>query len=81
MKLKFVDVGRNKKSWEVEVPDSPDHMTNSAIAKSIRKSHSLASRDLEWEIDLDAGVGAVFAGMRRVGSIEVLAPVSPAKEG
>jgi len=64
-KVKFIEVGRDKKSWEITMPT----LCGDTMIKSVRKSGALMS----FEIDVECyhgGTGWIYAGMRNVGKIE-----------
>lgn len=63
MKIKFIDVGRDKKCWEAEIPCVDESISIAAILKSIRKNKAIMSRDVEITDD-----GGIFVGgLRKVG--------------
>lgn len=62
MKVKFIDVGRNKRSWDADLKP-----IDTEIVRHIKKAGVLMSRDIE--VDLESG--AIFAGMRLVGRFEL----------
>lgn len=83
MILRFVDVGREKKTFEAFVSDIDERTQERQIASAIKKSKALRSSDFDWELDLDSGTGGIYVGFgRRVGSIEVVsAPGSSVGKG
>lgn len=60
-KVKFSDVGRNKRTWEEEIADPSQDFLEAAVMMS----GALMSRDIAC---LD---GKIFAGMRSVGTYEI----------
>ena len=73
VKLRFIDVGRNKQCWDAEVCDPLE----SGIIKSIKKHGQLMSKYIEFTLDLDTGKGSIFAGLHIVGKIEVVNTSAP----
>lgn len=67
LKIRFVEVGRNKKSWETEVPEGDRALP--AILKSVQKSGALMSRGIE--VVADGAEGRIYAGARCVGRFEI----------
>lgn len=60
-KVKFIAVGRNKKTWEEEIADpSPDFLEAAVMMAGV-----LMSRDITCED------GVIFAGLRPVGRYEI----------
>ena len=73
MLVRFIDVGRNKRTFEVEVVEmreAPGIPTENGLVTALRKSHALMSRDLD--VSIDGTSGLCFAGMRPVGRWEVV---------
>lgn len=62
MKVKFIDVGRNKKSWEAECDGELNYNWLYSQAKK-----ALMSSDIDFSDD-----GTIFAGFRSVGKFEVV---------
>lgn len=67
MRIKFIEVGRYKTSWDAELEP-----LDTEIIRHIRKKKVLASK---W-FDVDMDSGAILAGMRCVGRFE-LQPFDP----
>lgn len=63
VRVRFSEVGPSKKTWEADIP-----LTFSALAREVRRQHALGSRDLLFDLDAKA----IFAGVRKVGRVEVL---------
>jgi hypothetical protein len=73
MVLRFVDVGREKKTFEAFVSDIDPPTQERQIGNAIKKSKALRSSDFEWTFDFETGEGAIFVGFgRQVGRIEVV---------
>lgn len=66
MTVEFTEVGRNKKTWRCEV----GRVTDVALKRQIRLQQALMSND----IDFDYETGAIYAGLRRVGTFRVCMP-------
>lgn len=66
--IKFTDVGRNKKSWELQA----DNVSDRTLMRSIRSNGQLASRDVWLSQDDNANGGFIIAGMRAVGRYDFL---------
>jgi hypothetical protein len=68
--VKFIDVGRGKKSWEAEIPVGRFH---TAMRASIKKQKALGSNGIEIEFDEGTGTGDIYVGgFRKVGHFEVV---------
>jgi hypothetical protein len=65
MKVKFTDVGRLKKSWEVETKE----IDYNFLYRQVKKNGALHSSDLDFYDN-----GTITAGGRRVGMFEVAEP-------
>lgn len=78
MILYFVNVGREKKSWSLEVSDlATDSETEQLVNRAIKKSKALRSSDFDWDLDFESGHGAIYVGMgRKVGEIHLAMPLS-----
>mgnify|MGYP001126787708 CR=1 FL=1 len=68
--VKFINIGRNKYSWEKHL----DEINPEIIEHEIRKSGSLMSRNIEVVFQ-DFSKGMIFAGMYCVGRFEVIKAV------
>jgi hypothetical protein len=69
-RVSFSGVGRGKKSWVATLDQMP---TESILARLIRKSGALASRDIECAFDdenLEYGI-VIVGGFRPVGAFRV----------
>jgi hypothetical protein len=64
--LKFKDVGRDKRSFEMRVR----HMYESGLANRIRSAAGLMSRDVDIEFDGNSGV-VLVGGFRQVGTFTI----------
>lgn len=65
----FVSVGRDHRSWQETVTGMPDE---AQIARMVRKSRALASRDIECVFDEDLTYGTIIVGgFRPVGAFRV----------
>lgn len=64
MIVRFIEVGRNKKTWEAECAGEPDYKF---LNGQVRKNGALMSSFLDFDDD-----GAIRAGLRTVGRFEVL---------
>lgn len=63
MKIKFTEVGRDKKSWSEDIPCVNGLLSAKAMVKSIKKHRALASNGIEF---LEDGT-IVVGGFREVG--------------
>lgn len=73
--VRFEDVGRGKKTFEVQVRVIGDLLDRNDMLRAVRKSGALMSRDIEVianPFDPEHAMGAVFAGMRVVGAWRVV---------
>lgn len=73
MKIHFEDVGRQKKTWTVELTEA--ELTEKRVLREIRKSGALLSQDIEFIID--GSQGRIYAGIRHVGRIRIEEDVAP----
>jgi hypothetical protein len=69
--VSFKEVGRGKKSWVEILKQKP---TEAILQRVVRKSGALMSRDIICEFS-DPDHGTVYAGMRPVGTFEVIRAV------
>ncbi len=67
MIIKFIDVGRERKSWAFET----ERIDYNQIFSSIKKNGGLISRGIDFDLDEESGTGVIFAGDRAVGKIEI----------
>jgi hypothetical protein len=67
-RITFAGVGRGKKSWVSTIKQVP---TEAILARLVRKSGALMSRDIECVFDEDQEYGEIYAGMRAVGAFKV----------
>lgn len=65
MIIKFIDVGRRKKSWTLET----ERIKDGEIFSSIKKNGGLISKGIDFDLDEETGTGVIFAGERAVGKI------------
>jgi hypothetical protein len=71
MKIRIYDVGRDKKSSEIEVADDCDRdWVASSIYNEVRRMNALRSRDIECTWDPFHARGEIFAGAHSVGHAE-----------
>lgn len=69
MKVRFIEVGRDKATFETELPS----VTERALTKALRSGARIASRGIEFGLDEDSlASGPVIAGMRIIGRWEVV---------
>ena len=72
MKLLIKDVGRSKKSSTIEVADDCEReWVAAAIYDEVCRMKALMSRDVDCIWDPETRTGAVYAGGRPVGTVEV----------
>ena len=64
MKVRFIEVGREKKSWEAECRGE---LTYDFLIGEVRKNNALYSSDVGFYED-----GAIRAGFRTVGRFEII---------
>lgn len=68
MKYRFIDVGRNKATWEAET----ENPTYSWLWKQVH-DHGVMSRNLDFYfVDDEFKKGVVEAGFRAIGRYEVM---------
>lgn len=69
-KVKFTRVGRDKHSWEAELPDS----SLNSISKEARRGGKLMSSDVDAEFDANSETQGliIVGGWRPVGEFEVI---------
>ena len=75
MKIKFENVGRNKRCFEIEMPGDSDEITDSHLfrmGEEARKRGGLLSSDVECSANEDRRSGAVHAGFHTVGKWAVV---------
>jgi hypothetical protein len=71
--LRVFDLGRAKKSAQFIVDDGLDaDGVAEEIYRAVKRMKALMSRDIECQWDAEGKRGAVYAGMRLVGQVEVL---------
>lgn len=57
-RIRFSNVGRDKKNWEADIPILPDgFLDESAMIRSIKKHKALGSRGIDFETDGKITVG------------------------
>lgn len=67
--VKFKNVGRNKRFWESQM----NALSESAIAREVKKHGQLSSRGIDIDLSDDQKTGTVFVGgFRPVGDIEIV---------
>ena len=65
MNVKFKDVGRGKKCFDVTMPE----LEYDSLYKAVKKAGALGSRDIEFMFDHDTNQGTVVVGgFRQVGT-------------
>jgi len=67
MKIKFIGIGRNKLSWETELPNAAEI----TICREVEAKRALMSRDIQAIHDNETNSGRIYAGMRPVGTYQV----------
>lgn len=68
MTIHFLNVGRDKKSWNAEVPDLSDR----TLINQIRRQGALMSRDIDFNWNNADDGGVIYVGMfRNVGKFSV----------
>jgi hypothetical protein len=77
MLVRFSNVGRNKKTWDAEIPCENGVLDGVAMLKSIRKSGALMSRS----VDIDDVGNIVVGGYRVVGRWDAIEGLRPVVEG
>lgn len=65
MKVKFIEVGRNKLSWEAECK-TPDY---EFLYKQVKTHGCVMSQDIDF-VEVGVGVGRIYAGFRPIGMYE-----------
>ena len=72
VRVRFVDIGRNKQTWEVDVKAQPagDLPDERSLLRALHARGALRSRDLD--VSVDGSSGLCFAGMHTVGRWEVV---------
>jgi hypothetical protein len=73
--IEFENVGRNKRSWSVPCPCSPDNedMVEFVATKSVKSKGALMSRDIETLYIAEERAGRVIVGgFRVVGAFKVV---------
>lgn len=68
MKVRFLNVGRYKKTWEATI----SHLGYNTITRQMRNNKALRSQDISWEYSEEQRSGVIYAGGRAVGTFEVL---------
>lgn len=63
MQIKFIDVGRNKRNWEVECAE----LTYDFMYGQVKLVGGLLSQDIDFMDD-----GRIIAGFRTVGKFKVI---------
>lgn len=65
--IRFIEVGRSKRTWEEPLK----RLTPDTIAMLVAKSGALKSRGIEIDLNIDTMSGSIYAGMRTVGRFEI----------
>lgn len=63
MRIKFVDVGRNKRNWEVECAE----LTYDFMYKQVKSMSGILSQEVDFMDN-----GSILVGFRSVGKFEVI---------
>ena len=65
--VKFLEVGRNKKTWTKDYADFP---SEAQLLREVRKSNALTSSGID--VELIGNAGSIWVGgFRKVGSVEI----------
>lgn len=75
MIIEFRNVGRGKRTWRAELPDTPAAYLPSRILREVQKNGGLASRVIDIEHDEHMNGTILVGGFRPVGEF---GPVSSA---
>ncbi len=68
MKIRFSNVGRDKKTWEDEIPlDSEGYLAERQMYASVKRQSALMSADIDF-----SDSGEIYAGGRNVGKWEIV---------
>lgn len=70
MRIRFVDVGRDRKTWEAELPGRREPIEE--IYSAVVKAKVLKSRGVEVVANDDGVSGVILAGAHKVGRFEVV---------
>jgi hypothetical protein len=69
MKVRFIQVGAGKKTWEAELRG----LSYRELFNAVKKAHALGSRGIDFDYDDENRRGTIWVGgMRCVGAFEVL---------
>ena len=69
MKVEFIDVGMNKKSWSAEISD----LFHEELFKEVKKNGDIMSQNIDFTYDNETNSGQVIVGgFRIVGTFKVL---------
>jgi hypothetical protein len=75
-RIKFIEVGPEKKSWEEPMP----YPTEDRIGLALKRSKALLSRTLQIQYDTNAigcRTGKIYAGLFTVGRFEIVEDKTP----
>ncbi len=64
--VKFINVGRDQKSWTETIPE----LNYLNLKRAITRKSALMSRNIDFDLG-DNDKGIIWAGMRKVGEFEV----------
>lgn len=69
MKVRFSEVGRDKRSWESELAD----LSYGELLRAVKKAGALGSRGIDFDFNDETQRGLIWVGgFRPVGAFEVL---------
>ena len=73
MKIKFIEVGRNKMTWESECPaNSVEELEYDWLYSHVKQKVFVMSNDLEFWLNDDMTSGSITAGFRMIGEFQIL---------
>ena len=66
--IKFIGVGRGKRSWETEIPA----LQYIYLAREVRKKARIVSPDLQFDYNYDNGLGKILVDSKVVGEWRIV---------
>lgn len=73
MKIKFIEVGRMKRTWESECPaKNVDELDYNWMYSQVKKNGLVMSSDLDFFVNEDGKSGTITAGFYTIGKFQIV---------